>query len=55
MVVATVEHVPVALIGFDHTFHYTAKRYLLSRADVPDRHCLGSPAPKKERAFHPHG
>src|SRR5256885_16813651 len=52
---APVEHVPVALVGFDHLFHYTAERYLLSRADVPDRHCPGSPTPKKERAFHAHG
>jgi hypothetical protein len=37
MEVATAEHVPVALVGFDHMFQYTAEGYLLSRADVPDQ------------------
>src|SRR5258707_15833457 len=32
MVVATVEHVPIALVGFTHEVQYTAKRYLLSRS-----------------------
>src|SRR6266849_9121906 len=34
MVVASVEYVPVAFVGLDHMFQYTAACYLLSRADV---------------------
>src|SRR6266849_331136 len=55
MVVASVAYVPVAFVGLDHMFQYTAACYLLSRADVLDRHCPGSLAPIKERAFHPPG
>jgi hypothetical protein len=54
LVVASVEDVPVAFAGLDHMFQYTAECYLLSRADVLGRHCPGSLAPKKARAFHPH-
>src|SRR5258707_2774141 len=36
MVVATVEHVSVALIRFAHRRQYTAMSYLLSRADVSE-------------------
>ena len=56
MIVAAIEHIPVALVSLAHTIHYTAFGYLLSRAFVlvvPGIPLL--PDPNKERALHPHG
>ncbi len=55
MVVATVEHVSIALAGLAHTLQSTAEGYLLSRTFVLDERSFLLPATKKERAFHPLG
>lgn len=53
MVVASVEYVPVALVGLNHLFRYTAEYYLLSRAELLERHGPGSPAQNRNAPFIP--
>jgi hypothetical protein len=57
MIVAGIEHVPVALVSLAHTIQYTAFAYLLSRTLVlvstPGIPLL--PDPNKEHALHPQG
>jgi hypothetical protein len=48
MVVASVAYVPVALVGLDHRFQYTAECYLLTRADVLVTGTALVPLPKYE-------
>jgi hypothetical protein len=53
MVVATVEHVPVALVHLAHTKQYTAESYLLSRACVRVGESPCPPSPKRHAPFIP--
>jgi hypothetical protein len=50
MVVASIKHVPVALVGFTHWRQYTATSYLLSRTSVLDQHFPHAPAPSPRNA-----